>query len=230
MNSKRLFIIFFSVLLIECIANASQILPVQFISKPALMLILIVYFHNRTKGLHSLKNFILLALIFSWFGDVLLLIEKSFRAFGFLFVYGLSSFLIAHLFYIIYFWRIRRHNISEPKFKPLTITAVLIYTGTFYFLIYDFLSVLKIPVLFYCLIISLMLMASFQAFDLRKSSYGKICIAGTVLFAISDSILAVNRFVTPLPLGGVLVILTYAVGQFLIMKGALLNLRKFDLK
>jgi uncharacterized membrane protein YhhN len=230
MNSKRLFIIFFSVLLIECIANAAQILPVQFVSKPALMLILIFYFRNRTRNLPDLKNLILLALIFSWLGDVLLLIEKSSRADSFLFVYGLASFLIAHLFYIVYFWRIRRCNISEPEFNPVPIAGVLIYAGAFYFLIYDFLSFLKIPVLLYCLIISLMLITSFRAFDLRRSSYGKLCIAGTVLFALSDSILAVDRFVVPLPLGGVFVILTYAVGQFLIMKGALLNLRKIDLK
>ena len=73
-----------------------------------------------------------------------------------------------------------------------------------------------------------MLITSLHAFDFKKQPFGKLCVVGTFLFVISDSILAINRFVFPIPLGGVFVMLAYAIGQLLIMEGALRNLRKIE--
>lgn len=227
MNNRWLLIIFLLILFIECLAQIVNILPLQFVSKPALMLTLITYFQLHSRRLFPLKNLILIALIFSWIGDVILLIEKQFY---FLFVFGLLSFLLAHIFYVIYFWQIRKHNFSKPKINLLVFVGVFIYTGVFYLLISPYLSALKLPVLIYCLVISLMLITSFQAFDFRKQKFGQICILGAILFVISDSILAVNRFIFPIPFGSILVIITYSIGQLLIMEGALQNLRKINMK
>lgn len=219
--------IFLIILLTECFANAFGILPLQFVSKPSLMLALIYYFRDQSSDLPALKHLITAALFFSWLGDVLLLIDKGLYSF---FIYGLMSFLLAHILYIIYFWQIAKFNLTKIKLKPAIILIVLFYASVFYLLISPFLSDLQIPVLFYCLIISAMLIASFHAFDLEKQKFGKICVTGTLLFALSDSLLAVNRFVMPLPLGSVLIISTYSIGQLLIAEGALRNLREIELK
>ena len=47
----------------------------------------------------SLKKWILLALLFSWVGDILLMFESERINF---FLFGLLAFLIAHVFYIVF--------------------------------------------------------------------------------------------------------------------------------
>jgi uncharacterized membrane protein YhhN len=47
---------------------------------------------------------------------------------------------------------------------------------------------------------------------------------GAVLFFVSDSLLAWNRFVTPLPRGSLLVIVAYHVGQMALIAGATAHL------
>lgn len=227
MRSKGLIILFVVALVLECFANGYRIATIQILSKPSLMLILIAYFIQNSKKLNPLKNLIIAAIFFSWLGDVILLFEKDLP---FLFVFGLLSFLLAHIFYVIYFWQIRKHNCPEPKIKPLILIGVFAYTGIFYLFLFPFLSSLKIPVFIYCFIISLMLITSLHAFDLKKQAFGKICVSGTFLFVLSDSILAINRFVLPILFGKIFIMLAYSIGQLLIVEGALRNLRKVSLK
>jgi uncharacterized membrane protein YhhN len=227
MRSKGLLMAFCIALGLESLANGFTITPLQLFSKPSLMLILLAYFIHNSNNHPRLKNLIIAAIFFSWLGDVILLFEKNLPI---LFVFGLVSFLFAHIFYTIYFWQIRKYNCFESKFNPLILIGVISYTGIFYLFIFPSLSTLQIPVLIYCLVISLMLITSLQAFEFEKQTFGKICVSGTFLFAISDSILAINRFVFPILLGKVLIMLTYAVGQLLIVEGALRNLRKINAK
>ncbi len=221
MRSKNLLLIFAFALLIECLAIVFNLTAVQYVSKPSLMLILGCYFAANSRRLGRQKSLIIAALVFSWIGDVVLLAEKKF---AWLFVIGLASFLIAHIFYVVYFWQIRKINSVGVKIKLFPVIAVLAYSLTFYFFLLPNVGTLKIPILFYTVIISLMLIASFQAFDLSTQSFGRICVAGALLFTLSDSILAYNRFVSPIPFGGAFVMLTYALGQLLIAEGALRNL------
>jgi len=48
-------------------------------------------------------------------------------------------------------------------------------------------------------------------------------VAGAILFLISDSILAANKFVGPVPLRGWLVWSTYVLGQYGLCLGVLAN-------
>src|SRR5215204_4534498 len=186
--------IYFLALAVEIFANLAGAPLLQYFSKPSLMLILLVYYIlNTRKTDSSLKYLIILALVFAWLGDVLLLIDKHSKTF---FVYGLSAFLIAHIFYIFYFWKIRRANKIE-KFPN-------------------------------ALVISTMLAASLAAFDFGKQDFGKISVAGTLLFIVSDSILAINRFAAPFELGPVFVMATYALAQLLIAEGSLRNLQNLS--
>ena len=97
--------------------------------------------------------------------------------------------------------------LDKRKIKYPALLLVLIYSIGFYWLLYPNLSSLAVPVLIYSVLISLMLVACIHAFDYEKQNFGWVCLAGTILFAVSDSILAFNRFVEEIPLGGVLVIL-----------------------
>lgn len=222
MRLKTLLTIYFSALAADCAAVAAGNFALELLAKPLLMPILIVYFAHASKNLNPLKNLILAALFFSWLGDVLLLFDKRYGDF---FVFGLVAFLLAHIFYIFYFWQIGKPNAAEKFSKPFALFGVFAYFAAFYALLFPHLGAMKIPILIYSVVISLMLLSSLRAFDLKRQNFGKICVLGTALFTASDSILAINRFVAPFALAPVLVMLTYALAQLLIAEGSLRNLK-----
>jgi len=225
MKFKTLIILFTFALLVECFANAFDLFALQFISKPSLMLLLMVYFARSAARPSYLRNLILGALFFSWLGDVLLLLEKSFE---WLFAFGLIAFLVAHVLYILFFLKIGNRNLGKQKMKPSAFLLVSIYSIVFYWILFPHLAFLKIPVFVYASAISAMLLTCIHAFDYERHRFGWICLTGTLFFAVSDSILAFNHFVSPIPFGGVFVIFLYGIGQLLITEGALRNLRKID--
>lgn len=222
MNFQILLVIFLSALAIEIYANLAKNLQLQYFSKPSLMLILAFYYFINTRKFTSEKYLILAALVFSWLGDVFLLFDKQYKS---LFIYGLTAFLIAHIFYIFYFWQIRKYN----KIEKLPNSLIFIAIATYSLALFGFLSPnvknLLIPVGIYAIVISTMLGVSLTAFDFKIHQFGKICVAGTLLFVVSDSILAVNRFVSPFEFAGILVMLTYAIAQLLITEGSLQNFK-----
>lgn len=225
MNFQILLPIYFVALAIEVFANITQNLQLQYFSKPSLMLLLIFYFVINARNLAAAKYLIIAALVFSWLGDVLLLLDKQFKSF---FIYGLIAFLVAHIFYISYFWKIRKLNNITNLPSPLIFVGIAAYSLALFAFVSPNVKNLLVPVAIYALVISIMFAVSFTAFDLRKQTFGKICIAGTFLFLISDSILAINRFVAPFTLAPVLTMLTYALAQLLITEGSLRNLIKIE--
>src|SRR5215213_3499148 len=227
MSFQILMAIYFLALAVELFANLTLNAPLQYFSKPSLMLILLVYYAVNTRKLAAgLKFLIILALVFSWLGDVLLLIDKQTKSF---FIYGLSAFLAAHVCYIFYFLKIRRANKIEKLPNALIFLAIATYSLSLFAVIAPHVKNLLIPVGVYALVISTMLGASLAAFDFGKQNFGKICVAGAVLFIVSDSILAINRFVAPFEYAPVFVMATYALAQLLIVEGSLRNLREDDL-
>ncbi len=225
MSFRLLLLIYFSVLTIEIFAHLTQNIALQFFSKPALMLILIFYYAVNTKNLISVKFLIISALFFSWLGDVFLLLD---RVFGSYFIYGLTAFLAAHIFYIFYFWRMRKINRIGKLPNALIFVGIAAYSLVFFAFLTPNVKDLLIPLGIYGLVISVMLGASLTAFDFKRNKFGKLCVIGTLLFVLSDSILAINRFVLPFKYALVFIMLTYAVAQLLITEGSLRNLRAIE--
>ncbi len=225
-SATKITIIFALALFAELFVLFFQLPHLQIFTKPSLMLILIVWFWSSSRFFGSLKYWIISALIFSWFGDVFLLFEKQNKS---LFIFGLASFLLAHLCYIVYFYQIRKANAVKFSPKILVSLAVLIYVALLFSLLAPNLKSLQIPVLFYALTLAAMLLTSFHAFNFQKHSFAKICITGTLLFVVSDSFLAINRFYQPFEFANILIMLTYAVAQFLITLGAWQNLSENSL-
>jgi uncharacterized membrane protein YhhN len=55
---------------------------------------------------------------------------------------------------------------------------------------------------------------------IKNKPAGKWMMLGALLFVISDSILAINKFYQPFEAAGVLIMLTYGLAQFFIVEGA----------
>src|SRR5215212_5397661 len=98
-------IIFLLVLAANIIAVYLQNENLRFIVKPLLVPAVAFYFLTTTNSSTSFfKGWIIMALFFSWVGDILLLFEAKKSIF---FLLGLSAFLLAHIFYIVFFHNIR---------------------------------------------------------------------------------------------------------------------------
>lgn len=220
-SATKISIIFFIVLCTELFALYFQLENLHFIVKPLLMIILFVWFRANSQSLDSLKNFILLALFLSWLGDIFLLGDKQNQL---RFMLGLTSFLLAHFCYIVYFYKVRKHNNVRFAPKFAVSFAILIYVGALFFLLAPNLESLQVPVLIYSLTLAAMLLSSLHSFDFNKHDFGKICVAGTMLFVVSDSLLAINRFYQPFDFANIFIMLTYGIAQFLITLGAFRNL------
>jgi uncharacterized membrane protein YhhN len=214
---KRVWLIAFVIALIaDLIGVYLKNEMLVYISKPLVVITLIFYFLSATKGIkNNLKKFILGALIFSWLGDVLLMFDSMDKNF---FLFGLTAFLIAHLFYILYFSKIRIGENAKLNWKFALIVAVY-YSGLIYIL-YNDLGEMKIPVLVYGLVISTMFLLALHMLFIKNREAGKMMMLGALLFVASDSILAINKFYQPFEMAGILIMLTYGLAQLFITLGA----------
>lgn len=144
-------------------------------------------------------------LLFSAAGDVFLMLPKD------RFVPGLVSFLIAHLLYIAAF--------SAPAglfAAPLLALPYLVGTGVLLAILLPKTGKLAVPVIVYSIALATMgwLAASrWQALQDDASFYAMI---GAILFMVSDSVLAINRFARPFRAAEVILLSTYFAAQTLI--------------
>lgn len=188
-------------------------------TKPLLMLLLILFFFLATKGTQNIfRNLVLLALLFSWIGDVVLLFQERNPNF---FLGGLVSFLLAQICYTLAFRQISTHH--SPTLleqKGWMLIPFVAYGIGFFFLIKSGLGALRIPVILYELIILLMGITALNRFRRVEYSSFLFVFAGALCFILSDSLLAVNKFSQPLPLAGFFIMLTYIMAQYLIIRGS----------
>lgn len=216
MKQKHWILIFAIVLLGDLLGIQLENNILQFIFKPLIIPVVIGYFDSQindiTKGINK---WILLALTFSWIGDVLLMFQDKKDIF---FLLGLSSFLLAHVFYIIYFHKVRvRENV---KSNPWLLVIVVIYYAALISFLSPYLGDMKLPVRIYGIVISFMFMLAMHMLFIRNKEAGKWMMIGALLFVLSDSLLALNKFYKPFEFASIMIILTYALAQFFIVKGA----------
>lgn len=187
----------------------------RWFTKPLLMPLLLLGFYLRSTKRNSTGfYFIVAALVLSWAGDVLLQMKG-------MFIPGLISFLLAHIFYIIYFIRSNSRIKGLLQIHPFIGIPVLLYILLFLWLLFPYLDALKIPVTVYGITIGTMLLASINMRRKTNDVAANCFILGALLFVISDSLLAVNLFAYSSMLLSLCVMLTYTSAQYLIVRGAL---------
>ncbi len=216
-QTPKVFIgIYTSFVLLDLLFIFLQENEMRWISKPLLMPVLMLLFYVASKRKNGkLFNLILAALFLSWCGDLLLQAKN-------LFIPGLLSFLLAHVFYIIYFKNVVKNREGFFQMKPLLIIPVLLYVVLLLAILYPFLNELKIPVIFYSMTIGAMLLMAINTRQQLNKTASFFFITGALLFVISDSVLAVNLFVVKHLVLSLCVMATYAIAQYLIVKGALI--------
>jgi len=157
-----------------------------------------------------------IALEFSFFGDVLLLFSGELFFMG-----GLVSFLMAHFLFIkIVISRIKEVNFIKALISVLPFLAVF---GLLIFTLKDSLNEMLWPVVIYGLTIATFGAVSFLDFLNTKSKKSLLMLFGAVVFMISDSLLAINKFYSPAHILEVFVMITYVLAQYLIFRSMILD-------
>lgn len=188
---------------------------IEYAFKPSLMLALMVYFYKQSLLRGARQDWwILYALFFSWIGDIALMFQGGF-------LIGLANFLMAHICYIIAFLRDNQGWIFLKKDRLFGWVIILLYGAGLLFVLIPSLGEMKIPVIIYASTILTMLLITLNRWKtVRWDSFQNVFL-GAILFVISDSMIAISRFVSSFPFSGILIMITYAIGQYLIIDGYL---------
>lgn len=181
--------------------------PIQiYIFKPLTMVfIIIMAVLAKTPRSRNYKIAIIAGLLFSMAGDVLLMLPMD------LFIAGLVSFLIAHLIYTYAF-----HSGRPWKFKWLAMLLFLAYGVVVYLILWPGLGSMAIPVAAYVLVILTMAWQAWDQWDQMRARWALLAFIGAVLFVISDSVLALNKFGEPFSAARALTLITYFSAQWFI--------------
>jgi uncharacterized membrane protein YhhN len=168
---------------------------------------LIILIASRSK--HTVSDFyryaILAGLVCSLAGDIFLMLPTDwFRS-------GLVSFLFAHLFYIAAFT-------AEGARRPAVLSAIpfLIYGAVMLRVLLPGLGSMKTPVIIYMLVIMLMAWQALNRWVATGQEGSALAFTGALLFVVSDSLLALNRFKRPFPSAQLYIMTTYFTAQLLI--------------
>jgi uncharacterized membrane protein YhhN len=193
--SSLVFLAFVVAAVVDWIAVAQEHKELEWIAKPAALAMLLLWAALGTAPSSAL----IAALVFSLLGDVYLMLPAN------LFVAGLAAFLVGHLAYIDAFhaaltWRLVWSAIVLGVTAPVGLRIVGAAPGT----------PLKVAVTAYMLVIGVMAGSAIAAGM-------PAAIVGALLFMLSDSMIAWNRFVAPFASARVAIIVTYHVGQVLLV-------------
>jgi uncharacterized membrane protein YhhN len=159
---------------------------------------------TRTAG--KVRLLLGLGLVLSGIGDVLLAMSG-------LFVQGLGAFLLAQVTYTVLF-------LTQFRWQPNRLpwaALIVVYAVACTLFIVPEAGDMQVPVTAYMIAISLMAIAA----GFRNDQQFMWVAMGALIFMVSDTLIAVNRFVSPFEYSGIAVMTTYYVAQVLICVGIL---------
>ncbi len=183
------------------------------ISKPLLMPLLGVFAFQKARenGL-AMPKALIGALFFSWLGDVILMTGA--------FVFGLVAFLIAHIFYIALNLRTRPIFSFDLK-TAIFMTPLLLFSGYMLSQIAKTSPIMMAPVSLYSTILCALFYTGLVAAKSLPKAESQVLMAGIILFIFSDSLIAINRFIAPFEGAGAMIMATYIIAQYLLVRANL---------
>lgn len=170
---------------------------------PVSVLILLVLFQLRGHVRLLLTG----ALLGSVCGDIFLDLPYN----G-LFIYGLAAFLVAHLLYLVLFFR---HAAAPGGFEKAIIAGLVVFALAMAGLFRGIDPSIYGPVVLYIGVIVAMSIGA-----LLVPAPTRLLFWGALLFIVSDVVLAVNKFLIPIPYGRLFNITLYFISQYVIIMAA----------
>ncbi|MCS6884978.1 MAG: lysoplasmalogenase [Acidobacteriota bacterium] len=165
---------------------------------PILWLALIVLLSDG-----SVTQLIFAALVFCAAGDIALDLDRTKY-----FLHGLTLFLVAHLFYIAAFLKL-----DGPQPRSIFALSLTLYAVAMSLVLKPKLGKLAPAVYTYIITIT--------AMGITAARHNTEIATGAALFIISDSLIAIDKFVRPIPAATYWIMITYYLAQYLITEGIL---------
>jgi uncharacterized membrane protein YhhN len=213
--------IFALIVIIELLGRLQGDIQKEYYVKPLIMIWIAAYFIlARKKNTFTVP--VMTAFFFSWAGDNLLMFSDKNELFFFA---GVGGFFLAQLSYIYVFSKYKETGgKGYVQRNPWIALLYLAYVAGMLLLLFPGLEGVMKPVIsIYALsLIGMSMLALNRSGRVGKSSF-KLVFAGSLLFLISDSMIAYDKFRTPVPLAGFLIMITYILAQYLIMRGLILE-------
>ena len=200
-------------IVLETLGSVYPGIIVKVLIIPILIWLYLRFIKAEVNRFHSM---IIIALVFSWIGDVTLQLTQFKEDF---FLVRLGSFLVAQLIYLVAFFTTKGPNIILKRIYlalPMVLYGVLILI-----LLWDGLGDMMIPVTVYCFVILTMLLAAVNRKNKVNPQSFQLVLFGAILFVISDSLIAINKFTQPFELARIAIMSSYVTAQFLIAIGCL---------
>ncbi len=220
-TSIILHLLFAVIVVVELTGRFVDRVQLEYMVKPLIMIWIAAYFLLYKQK----KKFtvpVLISFLFSWVGDNYGRFSDKNELFFFA---GVGGFFVAQLTYIYTFATFSEVNIRGPIQKNLwLILPFLVYVAGIYLLLFPGLEGLMKPII---LVYALSLMGMSMMALNRKSRVGqagfRLVFVGSLLFLISDSMIALNKFYQEFTLAGFWIMITYIAAQYLIMRGLILE-------
>jgi uncharacterized membrane protein YhhN len=178
-----------------------------YIFKPLTISLIILIGVIQTAEVSAVYRYLIISgLVFSLIGDIFLMLPSD------RFIYGLSCFLVTHIFYILAFISDSSFPINYLFLIPGLIVSLIIlklllpHTGT-----------KTIPVIIYSIILVFLLWQAIGRIDLTFTHSSIIAFIGTIFFIFSDAALAFKRIVRNFAGAQLLVLSTYYSAQLFIV-------------
>lgn len=221
MKQGKVFVfIFLGILTLDLVCkNFDQLVGFRIITKPSVITsLLIFYYLNSFDQDKNIRNPMLTALIFLILGDISFLYFDNPAFFNI----GLAMFMMANFFYF-------RAFLLNTDFNMKLLVPFWIMCFTYFFimvtLMYDNLGTFFIPLLVFFIIMISMAHASYMRYGIVNNKSFVLVLLGALLFLFSISIIGLSRFYKPIPFQNTLEMLSYGIGQLLIVFGILVEKR-----
>lgn len=175
---------------------------IHYAFKPLTMVLIISLAWERTLSSPSSYGYLVISgLCLSLLGDIFLMLPKNrFRP-------GLVAFLAAHVLYIFALSQGIQLR-SYFVLVPLLLLGAIIYA-----VIFKNIRRLRVPVLVYVLVLSLLAWVAVNRYLTFADQASLLVMLGGLLFFVSDSALAVNRFRKKFWLAEILILSAYFAAQ-----------------
>ncbi|MFA6166798.1 MAG: lysoplasmalogenase [Gemmatimonadaceae bacterium] len=157
----------------------------------------------RTTAASRYRTWIAAGLAASLAGDILLMLPQG------LFVQGLAAFLLAHLCYIRAFASDGAGR-SAPVLPALPVFGI---AGALLWYLWPSLGPMRLPVACYVAVISTMSWQAIARWRMLGTPHAMLAAAGSVCFLMSDSALAIRKFMAPFPGATLVIMATYYAAQ-----------------
>ncbi|MCG3164628.1 MAG: hypothetical protein POELPBGB_00387 [Bacteroidia bacterium] len=229
----------FAFSLVEIYAELIHDSKLVFFTKPLVLPLLAVYFFSSVKGrLTSVHKLMMAAFLFSWFGDIFLMLTPETAAdtevMGIpknknYFLGGLSSFLVTQVLFITsYSKSVNNTTASVPVNKVYYLPFAVFWIIMLAVILPPLqLNTEKqaatVPVIIYSGVLVSMAATALSRFGKTNTQSFWLTFLGACIFLVSDSLIAINflALAEPTYYAGFTIFSTYVIAEYMIAEGIL---------